>query len=278
MISELIQNPIGIFLAVLSIVLAIVLWKKGRMRKQFCFFKSFFHLVGNKEKYDKVKILYDGKDVDNITITNYTVWNCGNAVINKEDMADDCEIKIKAEKDTEILDAQIIVSSDSSNKVSCRIINRSEIVVDFSYLSEREGFVIQIVHSKSSELLSLNYKIKGGLSLKEYKDTPNLSHFLTKKSFISLSPNARARVSNIIASLYVLGCVALAIYYTVCWMNPDLYVFYNSEKISKEKDIMTSCIAFWILAPLTFYVFSPQIRDLLNYGIPHKLKQYSKFH
>jgi hypothetical protein len=85
-------------------------------------------------------------------------------------MADGRNVKIHSSDDMEILDAHILISSDESNKVESQVLNGKEVNIDFSYLSEREGFVIQIVHSKSSEALSVDYKIKGGKPLK-YLDT-----------------------------------------------------------------------------------------------------------
>lgn len=279
MFQEIIQNPIGIFLALLSIVMGFILWKKGKTNKQLCCYKSYFHLVGSqKKKFEKVNISYDGKTVDDITVTNYTIWNCGNSVINNADMADDRNVKILSSDDAEILDAQILVSSDESNKVKCQVLNGKEVNIDFSYLSEKEGFVIQIVHSNSSEALSVDYKIKGGKPLKYFKDK---SDFL-KELFDPLSclkkEDASPFFKNLISFIITLLFMGLAIFFTICWINPDFgKILEPKRNADSSGNPIAMCVGMWINTIICIWAFSPQLKDLFNMGIPRKLKKFSSF-
>lgn len=279
MFREIIQNPLGIFLALLSIVLGFILWKKGKINKQLCYYKSYFHLVGGeKKKFEKVNISYDGKTVDDITVTNYTIWNCGNSVINNVDMADGRNVKINSNDDAEILDAQILVSSDESNKVECQVLNGKEVNIDFSYLSEREGFVVQIVHSKSSEAIGVDCKIKGGKPLKIFKDK---SEFLKKVidpfSFLR-KKDASPFFRNLIPFVMTLLFLCLAVFYSVCWANPEFgKILEPMRKIDSFSDVIATCIIMWFYTIFCTWAFLPQLKDLFNMGIPRKLKKFSSF-
>jgi hypothetical protein len=279
MFREIIQNPLGIFLALLSIVLGFILWKKGKINKQLCCYKSYFHLVGGeKKKFEKVNISYDGKTVDDITVTNYTIWNCGNSVINNVDMADGRNVKINSNDDAEILDAQILVSSDESNKVECQVLNGKEVNVDFSYLSEREGFVIQIVHSKSSEALSVDYKIKGGKPLKFFKDKSEFLKTLFDPFSFLRKKSAPPFFRNLIPFVIALLLMCLAVFFTVCWANPDVAkILEPKQKADSSSDVIAVCVGMWFYTIFWTWAFLPQLKDLFNMGIPRKLKKFSSF-
>lgn len=279
MIREIIQNPIGIFLALLSILLGFILWKKGKINKQLCCYKSYFHLVGSeKKRFEKVNISYDGKPVDDITVTNYTIWNCGNSVINNADMADGRNVKIHSSDDVEILDAQVLVSSDESNKVECLVLNGKEVDVGFSYLSEREGFVIQIVHSKSSEALSVDYKIKGGKPLKFFKDKSNFLKTLFDPFSFLRKKDASPFFRNLIPFFITLLFLCLAVFFTVCCANPDFgKILEPKQESDSSGDAIVMCVVMWFYTIFCIWAFLPQLKDLFNMGIPRKLKKFSSF-
>ena len=279
MFQEIIQNPIGIFLTLLSIVLGFVLWKKGKINKQLCCYRSYFHLVRRgKKKLKKLNISYDGKTVDDITVTKYTIWNCGNSVINNADMADGRNVKILSSDDAEILDAQILVSSDESNKVECQVLNGKEVNVEFSYLSEKEGFVIQIVHSKFSKALSVDYKIKGGRPLTYFKDKSNFLKGLFDPFSFSRKKDASSFFRNLIPLVLILLFMGLAIFFTVCWINPDFgKILEPKQNADSSGNPIAICVSMWFYTIFCIWAFSPQLKDLFNMGIPRKLKKFSSF-
>ena len=90
-LTELMQNPYA--WAILSVctiaafIFAIYTWFVGKKKKEISYVYSTYEIIkmGNSV-IPGVQLLYHGKDIADLTITRYAIWNSGNEVLNSTDI------------------------------------------------------------------------------------------------------------------------------------------------------------------------------------------------
>lgn len=80
---------------IMSFVFGIYTWLAGKRKKEFSYISNSHKIIekGNS-RIPQLELKYEGRDIDNLTITNYVIWNTGNEVINFSDMVAEKELKI----------------------------------------------------------------------------------------------------------------------------------------------------------------------------------------
>ncbi len=114
-----------------------------------------------KSLLEKLEVKYANRPVESLTLSDVYVWNSGNEVIENESMAGDDAIQISS-ANGELLDAQIVRQSDTSNKFRLDASGTSGFKVNFDYIDVGEGVRIQILHTGCDSDLKIKFKIKGG--------------------------------------------------------------------------------------------------------------------
>lgn len=114
----------------------------------------------------KLGLSYDGKAVNDLTITKYAIWNSGNEVLNWDDIVVASPLQISCNNNSLILDAQILVQSDETNMF--KIIEKKDngVKISFDYMNVNDGIIIQILHTEEVADLNVECRIKGGKKLK----------------------------------------------------------------------------------------------------------------
>lgn len=172
---ELMQNPYA--WAVLSIctiaalLFAVYTWCVGKKKKEFsCFYNTFAIVKAGKSIVPKLSLSYDGKSIDDLTVTKYAIWNSGNEVLNWADIVVASPLQIICNDKAKILDAKILVQSDETNmfKIIDKKDNCAKVV--FDYANVDDGIILQILHTGEASDLNVECRIKGGKKLK------NLNH------------------------------------------------------------------------------------------------------
>lgn len=116
------------------------------------------------------------------------IWNGGNEVLERNDMVIERPLQIVSEnKNTIILDAQIIEVSEQTNRISICRIEDNNLELEFEYIEPGSGAVIQILHT-GKESLKVDGKIKGGEVIKDIDRTPtDKFSFQKQKRFFVIS-------------------------------------------------------------------------------------------
>lgn len=186
-LTELMQNPYA--WAILSVctiaafIFAIYTWFVGKKKKEISYVYSTYEIIkmGNSV-IPGVQLLYHGKDIADLTITRYAIWNSGNEVLNSTDIVATKQLSIICTNDTnKILDAEIVKKSDETNLFTVKQKNDTCIEVTFDYAAKQDGIILQVLHTGTAIDLKVDCKIKGGNDLKNL--SPQSTHKKNNKSF-----------------------------------------------------------------------------------------------
>ncbi|WP_159888399.1 hypothetical protein [Paenibacillus puerhi] len=125
-ITEIMANPIVSLLLAIStiagLVLSVILYFKSKKERKLLYSIENKNLINNENHItDNVRILYNEKDVNNLTISKISIWNAGKETVNKADVAIIDPIKLCLPDDCALLDAKIIKSNEPANNVSVEV-------------------------------------------------------------------------------------------------------------------------------------------------------------
>lgn len=171
-LERLMQNPYAwTILSVCTIaafIFAIYTWVTGKRKKEISHIYSTYEVVkAGKSIVPELQLLFQGKSIENLTITRYAIWNSGNEVLNPSDIVDVKPLTITSRSDNaHILDAKIVKQSDDTNMF--KIVKKDDkyIEIKFDYMDRRNGIILQVLHTGVASELKVDCKIKGGKQLK----------------------------------------------------------------------------------------------------------------
>ena len=273
MIDEIVSNPIVQFIAIVftfvGLPLAIYSMVKGPSKRRFsCYIESINLIRQNQTKFEKIKVMFKDKEVENLSITNFTLWNSGKLEIRKDDLAKGNEIKITAQEGISILDARIVHVSEISNLFSITNISANAIQIDFDYVNENDGAVIEIVHTGTSKSLLIDCKLKGGKGI-------NTFSYSSQPSSIKLKINDKVRKK--IEGYAVVGIIALfmlfALFTTAAIYNENIHnLAFKKEKI---ESIIALAVGLWLNSGAFLLSNGTRLKRFFGLGIPSSLKPQS---
>ena len=118
------------------------------------------------ELSDNIKILYDNKEVENLTKTQIVFWNNGSDTLKIEDLVKDDPLLFEFSEKSIILSSKIIKHSRDINKVTIKTSLKDKNIAHFSFdfLDEKDGVIFEFIHTDTK----LYPKIKG-----TFKGIPN---------------------------------------------------------------------------------------------------------
>lgn len=156
------SNPFAWLFTVIIGVLSVVLAYRSMPRKKIkCFLKNRELITNKHSKYSKLSILYDGSQVERITVTKVIFLNSGYPTIKGEDLIEKAPFSITI-NNGKILDICVLMGKDTSNQVDVEYIDESNAKIIFDYLDTKEGGIIQIIHTGEEESVIVSKKLKGG--------------------------------------------------------------------------------------------------------------------
>ena len=277
-----INSSTGTIVGVIGIVLAVVFYLKGKEKKEFSYCLRSRTLIRKKKaKFEKLSIDYGGKKIDDLCVSNLTIWNSGNKTLNASDMVTSKELTITALEDGKILDVEILKCSEETNKFSLQLLDEHTVKILFDYVDKMEGVVIQIIHTGTNNSLTIECKIKGGRTVKNF-DNRIIPDFFVMNMIIMSSQ----RFFAVYATICMLILLCLAIFFTLRVFNIDLQevLFSQNEVVAQSSnesqsgtgDVVLS-IVFWVYCFSFFAVGVPAIKRGFMIGMPRALKKYSEF-
>lgn len=156
-------NACTFILAIAGIFFSVYYYKRSKKEKLPKYLLRTVNLVReNIQKIDRINILYDGKTVNNLSITKIALWNGGKSTIDNKDIAKKDPLRLAISNDYKFLDAEIIYQKNTSNDFEISISDdQKNIYITFDYFDFEEGIVLQVFHTghKSSDI-SLMGQIK----------------------------------------------------------------------------------------------------------------------
>lgn len=278
MLEQLMNNPYAwtvlSILTIFSVAYAIYTYRKSKEKKEFSYSqKSSTLILKKKSKFEKLSIVYDGQQIDDLCVSKFTIWNSGNRTLNSDDMVDSKELTITAIDGNKILDTEIIICSEKTNKFSIKIIDDYTAKIFFNYVDQKDGFVMQVIHTGTSDSLQVNYKIKGGMPIK------NIDNETIPKIFEKSVNKDKLYKCMLIATATMLFLILIiAIFFSIAIFSENLQVDFLAEPAaSPRSQAITMSITFWIYELIMGSLFFPIFKKAFSIGIPKGLKRYSGF-
>ena len=281
MLEKLMDSPVAwavlAIIAIVSFIYAIICQKRNEEKKEFSFCLKSNHLIrGKRSKFEKLSIIYDGQQIEDLCVSKFTVWNSGNRTLNRTDMVESKELTISVAGECKILDVELIAYSEETNNFSVKFENEQTVKVLFEYVDKKEGVVIQIIHTGNVEDIQVDCKIKGGKPIKKIvnETAPKLIVKFAKKDVFQ-------KVTLIAMGIMLVLLFGISVLFAISIFNPQLQVLLMSPAISPSADVQneTICasVALFICSVIMSSVYIPLIKMHFNMGIPRELKKYSDF-
>ena len=177
-------NTIFLMLAIISLIMSFVFYKKSIKEKKLVFLSRSFNLLNNSlSSLPELKIEYNNQLVKQLTLTKISIWNSGKETINESDVANGDYLKISASSEVIFYSSNIDFANRKINELKI-FSNENEIKIGFDFLDYSDGGIIDIYHNgKETTEFKVSGTIKGGVpisygKISEYKITNSIGHFL----------------------------------------------------------------------------------------------------
>jgi|SRR5882672_4818901 len=157
-------NLVFLFLAIFSICFSAFLYFRSKREKLPVYNKKTFNLIRNQIATIKgLRVTFEGKAVNDLTLTQVALWNTGKQTINSEDVAPAEPLRIVISDNHEILQAEIKYARTKANNFLIELDRENQcVLINFDYLDTNDGVAISIYHTGSSdEDVTLLGTIKG---------------------------------------------------------------------------------------------------------------------
>lgn len=168
-LENLMKNPYAWLLlsicTVAALVFAIYTWIKGKKKKAIAYWTQSYRLVEKGiRRISNLQISYLERNIDDLIITRFAFWNYGNEVVNKADIVESLPLSINSinKDNTVLLDVSIIDVTDASNNFIIKSLKDDSAIIGFDYMDQKEGVVVQAIHTGETRELEISCKIKGG--------------------------------------------------------------------------------------------------------------------
>lgn len=281
MLEKLMSNPIAWLIlsisTILGVVLAIYYGVKSKKVKRLSFInKNLFLMENPREQFDNIKIFYEDKEINDIVVSKFTIWNSGNTVINQSDMVETKELIITADDTTTILEAKVLYANEETNRFSVEVLDKNHVLIKFNYIDKNEGCVVQIVYAGSHSCPKIDCKIKEGQPIKNHINDTAVK--VLRRMF---KKDSQSKIMFILMGILIFSFVVLASIATVAIFNNSLlntlFLPKNTDiKTLKQEAIIMACL-LWLYSLLFTLFYIPTFKVLFKPGIPKSLKNKTDF-
>lgn len=213
----------GLFLAVFSIVLAIIFYRRSQRFKEPCWaIKNIVLIEGYSTKISDLEVTYKDQRIENLSVSRIVIWNEGKETIDGKDIAQANPLRISTLDDVHILDAKVIATNNPSSQFDV-LDDEKVALLKFDYIDHKQGGVLQLVHTgnKSTDLI-LEGDIKGAKLLRRVK-IPIFTRFhsIPPYNLIIKKGTAPSKVRRLIQLLMIfVGFLTFALAVIVIFFPP----------------------------------------------------------
>lgn len=284
MLEKLMTNPYAwavlSILTIVSFIYAIVTQHINAEKKEFSYSRKFHSLIHKKKgKFEKLSISYDGREIEDLCVSRFTIWNSGNKTLSARDMVDSKELTITALDGNRILDVEIVACSEVTNDFRVQVINEHIVRIVYDYVDKKEGVVIQVIHTGTEDSLTIDCKIKGGRPIKNFinETVPRIIRRYTDEYKFD-------RITVVIAIIMLGLFLVMALVCTFAIFDADLQNIlfdYSKAKETQEyepqRTAITMSIICWLYWLILCGLYIPLAKKKFSIGIPRSIKKYSGF-
>lgn len=170
----IVLNIISFIAAIISIIIPLFNYFSSKKKKPRYVIKTL-NLIDNTLLRDKeLRVLCCNKEVQNLSVTRFLLWNKGKKAIYKNDLPSKEPFKINIKDNYKIYQVQILKENNFSNNFKVTLSpDKQSVVIDFEFIEHNDGINLQILHSgKSSSDFELTGKIIGGEKLRPSNTIP----------------------------------------------------------------------------------------------------------
>lgn len=176
--NQLPSNPWAWLFTVIVAVGGLILAYRSTPQKVLkCKISSSALITQKQSVMSKLSILYDGRNIDNLTVSTITFWNNSFPTINKTDIIDAAPLSIIV-NDGEILDVSVLQGGNTPNCIGVVPEDNNTFKIVFDYMDKKEGGIIQIVHTGGKHSIDASRKIKGGKIVVIHKSVTKVKEYV----------------------------------------------------------------------------------------------------
>jgi hypothetical protein len=138
------QGWVGILIGFL---IAVIFYKLSNRKPIPSYQKHSLNIIKKNEieLSNNIKILYDNKEIENLTKTQVVFWNNGSDTLKIEDLVKDDPLLFEFSKNSIILSSKIIKHSRDINKVTITTSSKDKNIAHFSFdfLDTKDGVIFE---------------------------------------------------------------------------------------------------------------------------------------
>ncbi|MBE3142039.1 MAG: hypothetical protein IMZ53_15810, partial [Thermoplasmata archaeon] len=190
-IRMLTQNPyisfIGFLIGIIGLLYALHIARRDKKNKWLRYYTGSSNLIENGNNlYPHLNVTYDGRKLDNFTITKLSIKNKGTEVIRPEDIAvnDPIRVRVNTEQNTELLEYAVIKVTDEINNFSLTKVDKNSFTISFGFIEPEDSITIQVLHTgKDSRALIVSGTVIGAkkpFATKDTSESIGLNSFFTR--------------------------------------------------------------------------------------------------
>ncbi len=279
MLEDLMNNPYAWAILALatigSLIYAVYCQKVNKVKREFSYDRKTNTLIENsKSCFEKLAISYDGKPIKSLCVSKFVIWNSGNTVINASDVVETKEITLQSTENNQILESCILNESEKTNKFNVSMVDERTIKILFDYADQKDGIVLQVIHTGLRCELGISCKLKGGKPLKSFKSQfPSIPIFHRKK------PKRILLIITLLTAVITYALFPIVFVLSVLEqfgiISSEFINYLNNEPEIYTNPIVTVIYGIIILALSIFMLI--MILKIFKYefcvGIPAKLKK-----
>lgn len=226
------SSVLSSLLGITGIVIAIITYTLTRKVSKISSQHEYTSLISKDSSNlpQQISVMFDGSLVENVSSSEFIIWNSGNSVIKRDSLDTKEPLRIVANEGTKILRHQIVISNNSINNIELKtdIKYPNCILIDFDFLEKNEGARIEILHTGVKNDITERGKligVKSKFSKKEKNNTKKLKNKnINVNKIINLSVDITA----------VIFLILIFIFFVYSFISPEVFqTLRPDERVSK---------------------------------------------
>ena len=191
MFEYLLDNPLPAMSVIFGLTSLVISLIRRRKNDRIYFIEKTFLIFYRPKNVPKLKITYEDKEVETLSVSRILIFNDSERTIDKSDLKTIEPIKIHSENKIKIFETNVLHQSKKANNIRIRQTNDSSIELDFDYLDKKEGGIIEIIHNNMGdrifELTGYVKSIKEIVRMTNPESTPRIILFILARLALIIS-------------------------------------------------------------------------------------------
>jgi hypothetical protein len=140
---------LGLAVGVAGLLVALIIYKTSKPRRLLAYATRTFRIISDKSRrVSGLKVLYNDRTVQSLSVTRLGLWNAGNETIRRDDIPSMLPPVIYSRKGVTILETQVLETTSLANKVELKACEDASggYAVQFDFLDPSDGALFGITH------------------------------------------------------------------------------------------------------------------------------------